>query len=125
MSRKQTLYLTPESVVVVFSVLLGEPHQRHSRPKGCGQANSGKKDTCDQIHTCTTISTSKVFTPCFFREVGSKDAGLDPALQNLSMEDLYRMLALLDLVEESGVNYDEKISPKDLKTLGYLVEQYT
>ncbi len=48
---------------------------------------------------------------------------LDPALSNLSTEELYRMLAIIDMIESKKMGA-EKISQKDLETLSYLLGNY-
>ena len=51
---------------------------------------------------------------------GSGDA-LDSALENLSTEELYRMLELLDLMERSESEM-QSASPREIQTLKYLME---
>jgi hypothetical protein len=50
----------------------------------------------------------------------AKDEALDSALENLSTRDLYRMLELLDMVEEKSRM--EKVSEREMDTLKYLME---
>jgi len=48
----------------------------------------------------------------------------DPALQGLTTEELYRMIELLDMVKAQEKNYETKITPGELKTLEFLMQQY-
>lgn len=50
-----------------------------------------------------------------------KEGGLDPTLQQMSTAELLRMLELIDLMEGKQI---EKVSPRDLATLNYLMEAY-
>ena len=58
----------------------------------------------------------------YFRALRSfKELEPDPNLQDLSTADLYRLLEVLDIMEGKKT---AKISPKELKTLEYLMEAY-
>lgn len=51
-----------------------------------------------------------------------KESDLDPALEGLSTAELYRMLELIELMESKKL---DKVDPKELETLNYLMQAYT
>lgn len=52
-----------------------------------------------------------------------KENELDPALEALSTEDLYRMIKILDMLKEEGGDVDA-VNENDIKTLEYLMAAY-
>ncbi len=57
-----------------------------------------------------------------FRSQRSRGDPVDTALENLSTEQLYRMLELLDMVEKQKELEMESATQKEIDTLKYLME---
>ena len=53
-----------------------------------------------------------------------KENELDPALESLSTEELYRMIKILDMLKEGEGGDVDAVNENDIKTLEYLMAAY-